>query len=353
MYLYTHIYSNRLSDIGEAIQEVMESYECHIDGKTYQVKCVRNLQGHRIEPYRIHAVCLHYMRTFIHICIHMKCVHNLQGHRIEPYRIHAVCLPYTHHTRLRMYEHSYIYAYTWNACTICRHTVQSSAAFMRCVYIIYLSYTPTYIWTYIHVCIHVKCVRNLQGHRIHPYCIRAVRLYFRPIIHLRIYEHTSTYTYTSNACAICRDTVQSSAAFTRCVCIIHLSYTHVYIYFTFVTFVWYTYYMPIIHLIIYEHAYIHTDTWNARVVCRDTVQSRTEPTRYLYIIYLLYTYVCMSLHMYVCMYVWLIHTYTPTYVWASIYTYIHRWKACAICRRGGGLGSRPIFKKINEPYAPS
>jgi len=22
-------------------------------------------------------------------------------------------------------------------------------------------------------------------------------------------------------------------------------------------------------------------------------------------------------------------------------------------RRGGGLGSRPIFKKINEPYAPS
>jgi len=45
----------RLADIGEAIQEVMESYECSIDGKTYQVKCVRNLQGHRIEPYRIHA----------------------------------------------------------------------------------------------------------------------------------------------------------------------------------------------------------------------------------------------------------------------------------------------------------
>lgn len=45
----------RLSDIGEAIQEVMESYECSIDGKTYQVKCVRNLQGHRIDAYRIHA----------------------------------------------------------------------------------------------------------------------------------------------------------------------------------------------------------------------------------------------------------------------------------------------------------
>ena len=33
----------------------MESYECSIDGKTYQVKCVRNLQGHRIDAYRIHA----------------------------------------------------------------------------------------------------------------------------------------------------------------------------------------------------------------------------------------------------------------------------------------------------------
>ncbi|EKX38193.1 hypothetical protein GUITHDRAFT_158532 [Guillardia theta CCMP2712] len=36
----------RLCDVGEAIQEVMESYECVIDGKT---------QGHSIEPYRIHA----------------------------------------------------------------------------------------------------------------------------------------------------------------------------------------------------------------------------------------------------------------------------------------------------------
>uniref|UniRef100_A0A6U5ZXZ4 Methionine aminopeptidase 2 n=1 Tax=Guillardia theta TaxID=55529 RepID=A0A6U5ZXZ4_GUITH len=45
----------RLCDVGEAIQEVMESYECVIDGKTYQVKCVRNLMGHSIEPYRIHA----------------------------------------------------------------------------------------------------------------------------------------------------------------------------------------------------------------------------------------------------------------------------------------------------------
>ena len=45
----------RLCDVGAAIQEVMESYECEIDGKTYQVKCCRNLSGHSIAPYQIHA----------------------------------------------------------------------------------------------------------------------------------------------------------------------------------------------------------------------------------------------------------------------------------------------------------
>lgn len=44
----------RLCDIGAAIQEVMESYECEIDGKNYQVKCCRNLSGHSIGPYQIH-----------------------------------------------------------------------------------------------------------------------------------------------------------------------------------------------------------------------------------------------------------------------------------------------------------
>jgi methionyl aminopeptidase len=33
----------------------MESYEVELDGKVYQVKSVRNLNGHSIEPYRIHA----------------------------------------------------------------------------------------------------------------------------------------------------------------------------------------------------------------------------------------------------------------------------------------------------------
>ncbi|ACO68634.1 predicted protein [Micromonas commoda] len=45
----------RLCDIGEAIEEVMESHEIELNGKTYQVKCCRNLNGHSIAPYQIHA----------------------------------------------------------------------------------------------------------------------------------------------------------------------------------------------------------------------------------------------------------------------------------------------------------
>ncbi|KAJ3671774.1 hypothetical protein LUZ60_007853 [Juncus effusus] len=45
----------RLCDVGSAIQEVMESYEVEINGKVFQVKSLRNLNGHSIEPYQIHA----------------------------------------------------------------------------------------------------------------------------------------------------------------------------------------------------------------------------------------------------------------------------------------------------------
>jgi len=45
----------RLTDIGEQIQEVMESHEIEIDGKVYPIKCCDNLNGHSIEPYMIHA----------------------------------------------------------------------------------------------------------------------------------------------------------------------------------------------------------------------------------------------------------------------------------------------------------
>lgn len=44
-----------MSDIGAAIQEVMESYEVEIKGKTYPIKAIKNLNGHSIAPYRIHA----------------------------------------------------------------------------------------------------------------------------------------------------------------------------------------------------------------------------------------------------------------------------------------------------------
>ncbi|KAK2148678.1 hypothetical protein LSH36_487g01046 [Paralvinella palmiformis] len=45
----------RLCDIGESIQEVMESYEVEIDGKTFTVRSIRNLNGHSIGPYQIHS----------------------------------------------------------------------------------------------------------------------------------------------------------------------------------------------------------------------------------------------------------------------------------------------------------
>ncbi|ENN70350.1 methionine aminopeptidase 2 [Dendroctonus ponderosae] len=45
----------QLCEIGAQIQEVMESYEIDLDGKTYQIKSIRNLNGHSISPYRIHA----------------------------------------------------------------------------------------------------------------------------------------------------------------------------------------------------------------------------------------------------------------------------------------------------------
>ncbi len=33
----------------------MESHEIELEGKTYQVKSIRNLNGHSISPYQIHS----------------------------------------------------------------------------------------------------------------------------------------------------------------------------------------------------------------------------------------------------------------------------------------------------------
>jgi len=45
----------RMSDIGAAIQEAMESYEVEINGTTHPVKCIRNLNGHSIGRWQIHG----------------------------------------------------------------------------------------------------------------------------------------------------------------------------------------------------------------------------------------------------------------------------------------------------------
>ncbi|KAL9585156.1 MAG: hypothetical protein Q9212_001681 [Teloschistes hypoglaucus] len=45
----------RMSDIGAAIQEAMESYEVVIGGQSLPVKCIRNLNGHSIVQYSIHG----------------------------------------------------------------------------------------------------------------------------------------------------------------------------------------------------------------------------------------------------------------------------------------------------------
>ncbi len=44
----------QLCEIGEQIQEVMESHEITINGKSYPIKCCHNLNGHSIGPYKIH-----------------------------------------------------------------------------------------------------------------------------------------------------------------------------------------------------------------------------------------------------------------------------------------------------------
>lgn len=44
-----------MSDIGAAIQEAMESYEVEINGTTYPVKAIRNLNGHNIDQHVIHG----------------------------------------------------------------------------------------------------------------------------------------------------------------------------------------------------------------------------------------------------------------------------------------------------------
>lgn len=45
----------QMCELGEIIQEVMESHEVEINRKVYPIKCCRNLNGHSIGPYQIHG----------------------------------------------------------------------------------------------------------------------------------------------------------------------------------------------------------------------------------------------------------------------------------------------------------
>ncbi len=45
----------RVNDVSREIQEAIESYEIELDGKIHPIKVVKNLGGHNIKPYRIHA----------------------------------------------------------------------------------------------------------------------------------------------------------------------------------------------------------------------------------------------------------------------------------------------------------
>ncbi|OXB76916.1 UNVERIFIED_CONTAM: hypothetical protein H355_002387 [Colinus virginianus] len=85
----------RLCDVGEAIQEVMESYEVEIDGKTYQGKffslCENNDSQNTciyIEKASVIEVTTHDYVTWLKF-VRVKPIRNLNGHSIGPYRIHA------------------------------------------------------------------------------------------------------------------------------------------------------------------------------------------------------------------------------------------------------------------------
>jgi methionyl aminopeptidase len=45
----------RLGEIGAGIQEVLESYEVEIGGKTRKIKAIRNLCGHTMDHFKVHA----------------------------------------------------------------------------------------------------------------------------------------------------------------------------------------------------------------------------------------------------------------------------------------------------------
>lgn len=77
----------------------MESYEVELDGKSYQVKSIRNLNGHSIGPYQIHAGAERYAFAqrnsmafrwpFCATLVLVSSVQHAACHSIGPCQIHA------------------------------------------------------------------------------------------------------------------------------------------------------------------------------------------------------------------------------------------------------------------------
>lgn len=76
----------RLCDVGETIQEVMESYEVEIDGKTYQGNTGSFIiisSSSRVQ------CCFLFFQLLCWVVPPVKPIRNLNGHSIGQYRIHS------------------------------------------------------------------------------------------------------------------------------------------------------------------------------------------------------------------------------------------------------------------------
>ncbi|TPP57458.1 Methionine aminopeptidase 2 [Fasciola gigantica] len=89
----------RLCDIGEVIQETMESYEVELDGETYQGGCRTSVSNLVICFPPVSAILCTWhtnLKTFFTLVINpnlrlflVKAIRNLNGHSLGPYQIHA------------------------------------------------------------------------------------------------------------------------------------------------------------------------------------------------------------------------------------------------------------------------
>lgn len=76
----------RMGDIGRTIQEVMESYEVEVGGKTHQGECsIRDVLSRQRSGARADASRMRLLSRPLAV----KSIRNLTGHSIHPYIIHG------------------------------------------------------------------------------------------------------------------------------------------------------------------------------------------------------------------------------------------------------------------------